>query len=173
MAGNLTRVLTDMQVPVIPAVGRDECRHVEAAASEIRDEHAAAGQACKRGRDAARDDVLLMAMNDRRPAQCAKHRRCDRVGSLAAHIPRIVQHHHLELSNAFVPWSSAECDQPGHHSLGHVSRQLERIPLRSANDPVTGIERRRNEVHDRQLSHLGLRRAGVNLRPAFARRGCR
>ena len=173
MSGNLTRVLTDMQVPVIPAVGRDECRHVEAAASEIRDEHAAPSQACKRGRDAARDDMLLVAVNDRRPAQSAKHRRRDRVRSLAAHIARIVENHHLELSNAFVPWSCAEGDQAGHHSLGHVSRQLERIPFRSANDPIPGIEGRGNEVHDGQLSHLGLRRAGVNLRPAFARRGCR
>src|SRR5688572_24676564 len=113
MARHLARILADVEVAVVPAVRRDERRDVETAAAEIRDEHAPAGQPRKYRGEAARHDMLLMTMDDRRAAQRSQHRRRNGIRSLAPDVTRIVQNQDFQTSDVRCSFRRTERDQTG------------------------------------------------------------
>ena len=71
VAGDLPAVFADVQMTVKPAIGRDVAGDVEPAAAEIGHEHPPPAQPREQRGDAARDDVLLVAVHDRRVAERA------------------------------------------------------------------------------------------------------
>ena len=148
---DLAAVLADVQMTVKPAVGGHVGRDVESAAAEIGDEHAPPPQPCAERRDAARQHVLLMTVHDGGVAERAPELSGDGVGALATHVVR-PEYPHAEVPNRRAPLSRPERDELGRHVIRHVARQLERVALGSADDPVLGIERRGNEMRDPDIA---------------------
>ena len=96
----LPAVFTDVKMCVKPAIGRQKRGDIPAAASEIGRKHAPAGHAAYRGNRAADQNVVLVAMHDvgfqNLPGDCER----ERIGPLAAHVPRTAQHFHVEVAFA-------------------------------------------------------------------------
>jgi hypothetical protein len=130
---------------VKPAIGGDVAGDVEAAAAEIRHEHATPAQPGEQCGDAAGDDVLLVAMNHRRLSKRLPQARRERIAALAADVAR-AQNLDLETTHPRGALPVAERDQPRRHALGHVPGELEGIALRAADDAILGIERCRDDV---------------------------
>ncbi len=148
-------VFADVQVAVIPAVGRDIRRDVPAAAAEVGTEHTAPERTRRERREAARDHMLLVAVDDVRAPHFADHRRGYRIRPLSSHVPRVAGDANVQRSDPFVPLAFAERQQPRRHSIRHVPRELEHVALPAANDPVAGVEQRRNDVQHSPLIVLG------------------
>ena len=164
------RVFADVQMAVIPAVGRHERGNVKATAAEIRDEDAAPREPRQERGEAARHDVLLMTVHDRGAAQRLRKRSRDRIGPLTAHVVAL-EHDDFQLSDLLATRFGAKCHQSRVHTLRHVASELERISFCSTEDAIARIERRRHDVRDRQLNHRGLSQAGASRRPTLARIG--
>src|SRR5690606_4118281 len=114
------------------------------AATKVRTEHGPPKKAAQRGSQAARDDVLLVTVNDRRLADLVDQRRCDRIRSLSADVPRTADHTNVEGADALLTRVRAEGEETGRKGAGHVPRQFQHVPLRSADHAVTGVEESRN-----------------------------
>ena len=146
-------VVAEVQMAVEPAVGGDIRRDVPSSAAELADEHAPATGATPQGGRTAHDDVLLMAVDDlgrRRAPRTAGDGMdwCAGPGRTRDCQARCTSSDPTRL----VAIAITERHQRRRYARGHVARQLERIALGSADDPV-GPEERRNDVDD---PHLGL-----------------
>ena len=172
MTVNATAVLAQVQVPVKPGVGRDVSGYIPAAAAEIADEHALARQTAPCGRGAAHQHVVLMTVNDVRSPHLPKHIETEGVGALPAHQPGVSHRPHPQRPDLLFAGRLTKRDERRRHAIGHLSGQLQRISLGTAND-AAGAERCRNDVDNlhRASASAGLRRrASVGTRDT---QGCR
>jgi len=170
VTGDAPGVFADVQMAVIPAVGGHERGNVQTAAAEIRDEDAAPREPRQDRGEAARHDMLLMAVHDRCAAQRLRKRSRDRVGPLTAHVVAL-EHDDVQLSDLLATRFGAKRHQSCVHTLRHMASELERISFCPTEDAVARIERRWHDVRDRQLNHRGFSQVGARRWPALIRIG--
>ena len=127
MTENVAAIFADMQVPVIPTVGRDVCRHIPTAAAQIADKNLAAGEAAGERRQAAGKNVLLVAMDDVGSADFREQRRGDGIGALTAHIGGGAEHVHRQITQLLGPSVVAESREQSGHFGRHVLSQFQRV----------------------------------------------
>jgi hypothetical protein len=147
MAADLAAVFADMQMAVVPAVGGDVRGDVPAAAAEVADEGAPARQPCVGGGGAARQDMLLMAVDHVGAAQLGDHPPRQRIMALASHVPGVAQHMNFQVPDAFIHFALAEAQQRGRCNFRHMPSKFVRIAL-TASDRAVSAEQRRHYMHD-------------------------
>jgi len=75
-------------------------------------------------------------MHDVRAAQMRKHRKCERIISIPAHLPWIADHANLEVPDTFTPFSRTEREQHRLDFVGHMAREFVSVTFAAAKDPV-------------------------------------
>src|SRR5262245_17091972 len=88
-----------------------------------------------------------MTMDDLGVAERREQPEVERIAPLTPNVPRLAKHAHVDSTDGLLATPVAERHERGRYVRGHVTRQLERIPLASSDDAPRS-EESRNDVYD-------------------------